>query len=1047
MESSITRKLTAVFFAAMFVMFVTLATAPGAKAADTTKPTGAISISGGDATKDVNVTVTLAPTDTGSGIASYCLSNTQIRTCSAWTAFNAEATDVPWTLNGAKDGVKTVYALFKDGSSNISSLIRDTIKLDRTPPTGSIKINKGAATTSSTEVTLNLTASDRNGSGVAKMIYSIDGGDWITEAFATSKKITLATGNGIRIVQVRFIDKADNESGPYSASIILDSAAPTITSLMINDGATYTNSAAVTLTPTVEGDVSNVCYSNSNDKSSCKWENFSATKKYTLPKGDGEKTVYAWVKDKLGNTSSESASDIITLDTTKPAGSIAISNSDTTNTSQVSITLSPSDAGENSSGMASYCLSNTPVSTCNTWTSFSPEPEMVQAASTSIAWVLDGATDGLKTVYALFKDNAGNISASIKDTIKLDRTPPTGSVKINNGAASTSNTAVTLTLTANDGSGSGIDKITYSINGSAGTTVDFKPTIENVSLAEGGDGPKTIQVTFTDKAGNTSGPYSASIILDTAAPTGIVLTINNSELYTNSAVVTLNLAASDAGSGVDKVCYANSDDKSTCTWENFNVTKKYTLPLPKVDGLKTVYVWVKDKLGYISETTPESIASITLDTTPPELAITTDSFRTRLTSGAITGTKEANSTVSVKLNGTQIDSSSITQTPEGTSWSAVLGTFTKGSNKISVTATDLASNETVKPLVVTYDPDTFVSADLTGDWYFVSSGFNTSTDKSWTGYGDVTIEANSSFAGSYADGTLNSTIKGKLVIDKNGNITGNATIGASSQIKITNGKMDYNWSMFTILVGNEMLTAVKKGGDFQQTDLAGGWHMYSVYSQQYVYNPLMTSAVGWGTMTCEDDGDLSSGTFNNVSPAVPITVVGSITGESSLNTAGVVSGNLSIKGAVLTTVATFSGQMSPQKNIALIRSTGSGITAGTYNKLIILKDGGDFNLSDLKGRWYLEGIYGDTQHGEVYHGYIDVTESGAVSGGTINGEALLHNNIQLAIDTVSGEITTTNGDLETDDGAYPITAAKLDSTKNVITLVSGLKVFVGYVER
>ncbi|MGD0843517.1 MAG: hypothetical protein ABSA06_04015, partial [Geobacteraceae bacterium] len=192
---------------------------------DTTKPTGSIAInSGAAATNSPNVTVTLAPKDiTGSGIGYYCLSNTAITTCNWTSSFDYNAANKPWTLAGT-DGVKTVYALFRDNAGNVSSTISDTILLDTTAPTGSVKINGGAAQTTSTVVTLTLAATDGTGSGVATLSYSTDSGStWSTpEAFVASKPILLPSGDGSKTVQVKFTDKAGNTSGAYIASILLD---------------------------------------------------------------------------------------------------------------------------------------------------------------------------------------------------------------------------------------------------------------------------------------------------------------------------------------------------------------------------------------------------------------------------------------------------------------------------------------------------------------------------------------------------------------------------------------------------------------------------------------------------------------------------------------------------------------------------------------------------------------------------------------------------------------------------------------------------------
>jgi Tol biopolymer transport system component len=95
------------------------------------------------------------------------------------------------------------------------------IKLDKTPPTGTITINNEAASTSSPAVTLALSANDT--SGIAQMRFSNNGTDWTSwETYATSKNWTLPSGDGEKTVYVQFKDNAGWVSSNVSATILLD---------------------------------------------------------------------------------------------------------------------------------------------------------------------------------------------------------------------------------------------------------------------------------------------------------------------------------------------------------------------------------------------------------------------------------------------------------------------------------------------------------------------------------------------------------------------------------------------------------------------------------------------------------------------------------------------------------------------------------------------------------------------------------------------------------------------------------------------------------
>ena len=138
---------------------------------------------------------------------------------------------------------------------------------------------------------------------------------------------------------------------------------------------------------------------------------------------------------------------------------------------------------------------------------------------TPISWVLL-AGDGTKTVYAQWRDSAGNWSTPVSDTIVLDANAPTGTVVINGGDAETQTSSVTLNLTADDGAGSGVTSVLIS------NSTDFTgvtPTAYAASLPwtlAAGGGTKTVYVKFRDAAGNTS----ADPVSDTIDMTGMPFT-------------------------------------------------------------------------------------------------------------------------------------------------------------------------------------------------------------------------------------------------------------------------------------------------------------------------------------------------------------------------------------------------------------------------------------------------------------------------------------------------------------------------------------------
>ena len=100
---------------------------------------------------------------------------------------------------------------------------------DTTPPAGTIIINNRSPNTDTIVVTLTLSAQD-SGSGVSQMAFSNGGAVWsLPEKYTTRKTWTLAPGDGLKSVYVRYKDTAGNWSNPCFANITLDTQGPSIT--------------------------------------------------------------------------------------------------------------------------------------------------------------------------------------------------------------------------------------------------------------------------------------------------------------------------------------------------------------------------------------------------------------------------------------------------------------------------------------------------------------------------------------------------------------------------------------------------------------------------------------------------------------------------------------------------------------------------------------------------------------------------------------------------------------------------------------------------
>jgi hypothetical protein len=213
--------------------------------------------------------------------------------------------------------------------------------------------------------------------------------------------------------------------------------------------------------------------------------------------------------------------------------------------------------------------------------------------------------------------------------IKLDKTAPTGSIKIDITDVYTTSTSVTLILTATDEI-SGVFLIRFSNDGLWNTEPWENPSSTKVWTLRIGDGTKNVYYQITDSAGLVSETYSDSIILDTTSPAGSI-TINGGVSHTSTNTVTLDLSATDTTSGIAEVRFSN-DNTTWTPWEAYTASKAWTLT--NGDGIKTVYYQIRNNAGLVSA----HLDWIVLDTNPPRILEIFPDNGTEIESSTITVT-------------------------------------------------------------------------------------------------------------------------------------------------------------------------------------------------------------------------------------------------------------------------------------------------------------------------------------------------------------------------------------------------------------------------
>lgn len=219
-------------------------------------------------------------------------------------------------------------------------------------------------------------------------------------------------------------------------------------------------------------------------------------------------------------------------DTTPPTGGAV-----TAAVASGKVTLTWSGFVDTGTGVASYRLAVAAGATAPT------SCATTIYAGTATTFAHAGLTNNTAYSYRVCAvDGAGNVSTGAVVTAtphELD--PPVGSLKINAGATIAKSRTVSLALAATDASG-----VTQMCIAAATTCTAWVTYAATGTFTFAADGSQTLRAWYRDRWGATSAPASATILVDTVAPT------NPTVMATPTAAkITLAwTAATDAGSGV-----------------------------------------------------------------------------------------------------------------------------------------------------------------------------------------------------------------------------------------------------------------------------------------------------------------------------------------------------------------------------------------------------------------------------------------------------------------------------------------------------------------
>ena len=256
-------------------------------------------------------------------------------------------------------------------------------------------------------------------------------------------------------------------------------------------------------------------------------------------------------------------------------------------------------AQDDNSGIAEMQIGDTPDLATALW-----EPYSAVKAWSPVAG------DGERTVYARFRDTAGNVSDVVENAFVLDATAPTGELRIAQGIVASDALTVALELEAADNL-SGVSDMRI------GTSEDFSDAdwqpyeseiVWPLYLApEQQDG--AIYVQYRDAAGNISATYSDIYLVDRMPPI-VFVEVQPGETLTRQ----LDVLAYDELSPLETMSISNDPFMLEGV-----VTQSFTDTIEWIfDERRVVWVQVEDSHGNVSEPYPAYAAELD-ESSPPQV--------------------------------------------------------------------------------------------------------------------------------------------------------------------------------------------------------------------------------------------------------------------------------------------------------------------------------------------------------------------------------------------------------------------------------------------
>ncbi|PYE53370.1 beta strand repeat-containing protein [Deinococcus yavapaiensis] len=521
-----------------------------------------------------------------------------------------------FTATNLQSGVNSIAITVKDSLGNATTKtiqvtynapdtqapVVTNVSLGSTATTGTLQ-GSVTATDNVAVTSLSYTvAPSAGGASVLSGTLSITAGASVSELFSLDLS-SLADGS----YKIAFTaSDGTSTSAPFtSAAFTLDKTGPTFTPSATSP--VGTSSTTVTLNglqdalSSVNSTVSYTVNGGSAQAATLSSNAFTVTNLQ-----EGANSVAITVSDSLGNTSTQTIQ--ITSDTQLPNLSVTpiaayVSSPD------LNITGTATDSG---TGIA--------------FVTATPDGDTTQTITTTVdgngnfTLTLLDLAEGAHSIVVTTTDIFGRTSDPQTITTFVDATPPT----LTNIASSISSNNVTVTGTASDIAGSGVDHVTYSV------TKDGAPfiTATNVTVDSAGffsipltglaNGSYVVTLAAVDLSGNSSTASTVSVNVQTGAPSVLI-----NSIATSAGSGTITGTISDNNSPLTATSYQITDASSTVVRSGtLTSTNPFSISYSGLAvGTYTFTVSATNALGTTSQS-----STFVVDQTPPTVTLVSSTF-------------------------------------------------------------------------------------------------------------------------------------------------------------------------------------------------------------------------------------------------------------------------------------------------------------------------------------------------------------------------------------------------------------------------------------